>query len=493
MKIVILAPSPEYASYAGARIRYGRIAPLLAQSDAELVLTDLGEFSAQQAEGDVFIFSKCHDSRALVAAAALRNRGRLVGIDLFDDYFSVNGDARLARFRNWLTQMVEMCDFALSSTEAMSSVARRYRPGLPVHVMNDPAADLRLNELPEILTAKAYQARQTRQLPVAWFGVGDNPNFPVGPHDLSAFAGALRELGRTGMDVQLRVLTNARALTAAGLAQLQSLPVATEVGEWSEAGERELLARAFVAFLPVNAQPFSIAKSLNRAVTALSGGCQLLSAGYPLYRPLDPLIYRDPQALLADLERDSLRLSPARLEQYRSAMEALASPDTEASRLVDFLRSLRPAGSAAGELVLVHGHGTSGAAHKSVQAAGGLSVASPYCTAALGFDVIFTPGLSGLDMLVSQKTKERLRPQLKNRTVMGTTVAGKSFLQVKDCERQMTGSEAATRTWGDAPLPFQLATYANSMREIRRRITEAFGPCHMIISETSPLPFTVAL
>jgi len=488
MKIVILVPSPEYASYAGARIRYGRIAPVLRRLGAELVLTHLGEFSAQQADGDVFVFSKCHDPRALVAAATLAGRGRLVGIDLFDDYFSSAGDARLARFRNWLTQMVESCDFALTSTGEMARVAGRYAPELPVYVMNDPASDLRLQQLPQILRAKSNRARQTRQLAVAWFGVGDNPNFAVGLHDLSAFSGALRDLGRTGMDVQLRVLTNARALTATGIAQLRDLPVATEVDEWTEEREGELLSRAFVAFVPVNAQPFSTAKSLNRAVTALSAGCQLLSAGYPLYRPLEPLIYRDPQALLADLARDSLRLSPGRMEEYRTAMEALASLDKEASALIEFLQSLNAGERAAKPLVLVHSHGTNGAAHKSVQAGGGLSVASPYCTAPLGFDVIFEGRGGGLRMLVSQNATPRLRHDVKGRTAATSIVRGKPFLEIGD-ERSSPAGATACDNWGEAPVSFQLATYAHSMREIRARIADAFGPCRILISETSPLPF----
>lgn len=490
MKIVILVPSLEYASYAGARIRYGRIAPILRRLGAELVLANLGEFSARQADGDVFVFSKCHDPRALVAAATLAGRGRLVGIDLFDDYFSATGDARLARFRNWLTQMVESCDFALTSTGEMAHVAAGYAPELPVHVMNDPASDLRLQQLPQILRAKSYRARQTRQIAVAWFGVGDNPNFPVGLHDLSAFGGALRDLGRTGMDVQLRVLTNARALTATGLAQLRDLPVATEVDEWTEEREGELLSRSFVAFLPVNAQPFSTAKSLNRAVTGLSAGCQLLSAGYPLYRPLEPLIYREPQALLADLERDSLRFSPGRMEEYRTAMEALASPEKEASALIGFLQSLSAGERDSKPLVLVHGHGTNGAAHKSVQAGGGLSVASPYCTAPLGFDVIFEGRPGGLGMLVAQSASRRLRHEVKGRTAAPSIIRGKPFVEIAN-DSLSPVLATASDNWGEAPVSFQLATYAHSMRQIRARIVDAFGPCRIIVSETSPLPFPV--
>ena len=79
---------------------------------------------------------------------------------------------------------------------------------------------------------------------------------------------------------------------------LRRLAVPYSVEEWSEERERLLLSRALVSFLPVNAQNFSVVKSLNRAVSALCAGCQVLSSGYPLYESLAPFVYRDPDRLL---------------------------------------------------------------------------------------------------------------------------------------------------------------------------------------------------
>jgi hypothetical protein len=491
MNIVILVPSPEYLSYAGARIRYGRIISDVESFGAQLVLTEIGDFAPEEASGDVFIFSKCHDPRAIVAAAILANRGRLVGVDLFDDYFSQFGDSRTARLRNWLVQMLASCTFALTSTEEMAAIVGEYRPELPVHVMNDPAPEVRLEYLVEVLAAKNRIARESQTLSLAWFGVGDNPNFPVGLHDLCAYGGVLRDLGRTGMDLKLRVMTNVRALSAGGLAQLRGLPVATEVCEWTEEGEAQLLAEAFIAFLPVNVQPFSIAKSLNRAFTALSSGCQVLSIGHPLYRRLQRLIYRDPMMLLADFANDSLRLSPARIQEYRTAVEACASSVQEARRLIDFLRHLRGGCEPASTLVLLHGQTTNAAAHKSVQAAGGLSVATPFCAAALQFDVMFTAGGGALNMLVSQEAFQRLRPELRWNAVPAPSVRGKAFLRVQGSESSVAAAKTASGNCEETPLPFELALYSEYMREIRARLADAFAPCRILVSETSPLPFPV--
>ena len=487
MKIVVLVPSSEYISYAGARIRYGRIAPALAQAGGSLTLQDLGEFDPDHADADVFIFSKCHDARALVAAAVLAERGCAVGVDLFDDYFSQLGDSRLSRYRNWLAQIVEICTFALCSTDAMGRIVSTYRPDLPVHVMNDPAPAFDMQQLAEILDRKLRAVRQSAQMVVAWFGVGDNPHFPVGLHDLAGFSGELRKLARGALDVQLRVLTNDRALSADRLSQLQKLPVTTTVSEWTEDRERELLDEAFVAFLPVNLQSFSTAKSLNRAVTALCSGCQVLSAGFPLYRQLDTLVYRDPHTLLDDIAKGPLRHSSEGMANFAAAMETSASPEIEAGRLMDFLQGLQVLKVASDTLVLVHGHATTGHAHKLVQSNGGLSVASPYCTAKLGFDVIFELGLSGLRMFVSEKASKRLLADAKSRIIPGPAVSGRKFIEVNDPDGR--AARPGKRSWGRAPVPFQLATYTESMRGIRARLADAFGPCRMLLSETSPLPF----
>jgi hypothetical protein len=488
MKLVVLVPSSRYLNNAGARIRYHRIAPKLAALGTELTLQDIQAFAPETTDADVVIVSKCHDPVSIVAAAILAERGILVGVDLFDDYFSQTGDSRLTRFRTWLDQMLAHCNFVLCSTQAMVEIADRYRPGIAAHLMNDPAPDLRLDDLPQILARKLRQVGERLRISVAWFGVGDNPHFPVGLYDLANFGGMVQELLRSGLEVDLRVLTNRRSLTAQGLELLRNLPVRTAIEEWSEEAETELLASSFVAFLPVSAQPFSRAKSLNRAMTALSSGCQVLSAGYPLYEKLDSLIYRDVALFIDDLARGTMRLSSKRLPVYRRLMNKLASPDGEASRLVEFLAGIERGAPHDGRLVVMHGHSTSGAAHKLVQRVGGLSVASPSCMTGLAFDVVFKATAAGLAMQVSGKAVRRVRPVL-GKLVPVSDGPGGSSLEMTDA-RSTAPSRAAFRS-DELPVPFQLAAYRSWMDEMRTRITSAFGPCRFIVSEMSPLPFSL--
>jgi hypothetical protein len=484
MKLVVLVPSEEYKSYAGARIRYRRLAPELERQGVHLTLIDLATFDPRAEDYDVLLISKCHDAQSLVAAVMAAAQGKLVGVDLFDDYFSQTTDSRLTRYREWLGQLLGTCDFAVCSTEPMAKVVRSYDDQLPVLVVNDPAPQHDLDELGQLIAAKVAAAHDLRTLGVLWFGVGDNPFFSVGLADLCAYRGTLQALVRDRFAVELTILTNPRALNAEGLSLIRQLPVTTHIVEWSEDAERYALASALVTFLPVNAQPFSVAKSANRAVTALSSGCQLLSVGYPLYSALEPLIYRDAQSLLADLDRSSMRHSPERMDVYLEKLDALANAKNEALKLAAFLATLKPSKTDRSlPISLVHGHSTRAEAHKMAVAAEGFSVASPYCTAPLNFDVIFRPARSKIEMLVSRRAADRLLPACRSRLKGRERIRGTQYSRLSGGE---PGSPLECDV--DSSLAIRLATYADVMARIERRMCEAFGPCRTILSETDPLP-----
>lgn len=454
MKLTVLVPSEDYRSSAGSRIRYGRLTQPLSAAGINLNLESIANFDPSTADCDALLISKCHDARSIVAAAILSRRGKLVGVDLFDDYFSQESDSRLIRYREWLADLLEDCDFCLCSTRMMAEVVERYKPQLPSHLVNDPARDHSAEDVFRLVEAKIADAHRERRIRAAWFGVGDNPHFPVGLVDLAAHAAVLSELGRGGMAVDLTILTNRRALGADGLELISRLPVPCTVMEWSEDLEQQVLETSLLAFLPVAAQSFSAAKSLNRAVTALTYGCQVLSRGYPLYAELEPLIYRDPAALLSDLDQRTLRLGYGRLEVYREKLGAVGTAEIEALGLAQFLDRLRPSPKEPARICVVHGLSTRVEIHQIARAVGGLSVASPYCSANLDFDAVFRGLPPNMRMTASSRTS----------------------------------AESVRST----PVAFQMATYASSMREIARQLRDAFGPVRLIIAETSRLPVATA-
>lgn len=406
MRVCVVAPREAYLAQAGVRIRYQRIAPhLAAQGDLieVKVIDDL--LGPQEAEFDAYLFSKVYDARSYLVAHRLHRAGRLVGVDLFDDYFSQVADSRFTPQRRWLQTMARWSGFVLCSTRRMQEVAASCMPGVPSHVMNDPCEEMDARAIGRAVARKLADARRTGELQVAWFGNGDNPHFPVGLQDVHAFGPLLHGLRASGLAPRLRLLTNRRALTVDGLAALARLDVPWTIGEWSLAAEQELLTDALVAFIPVNAQPFSIAKSLNRAVSALSSGTQVLSAGYPLYAPLGSLVYRETQSLLDDVDSGCLRLRAESAGMLAERFGEWADPEAEAQGFAGFLedvmRARRAPPSAAlpasgPAMGIVNGSRSGTEVHRFVQRFKEISVGSPYSPDGPSYDVRFTGGTDGV-------------------------------------------------------------------------------------------------
>jgi hypothetical protein len=495
MKIAILIPSEDYRANAGARIRYGRIAPELEKAGHELTLIDIANFNPLLADYDSLIVSKCHDVRAILSAVALARRGCAVGVDLFDDYFSQIEDSRMTRYRSWLSELAPVLSFALCSTPAMSEVVRRYRPDLPVHVMNDPTAPVDDAVLAQALARKIRDARQHRTIDLCWFGIGDNPHFRVGLSDLAAFGTRIAASLGAGMALRLTVATNLRAASADSLAALRDLPLPAQLVEWSEEREAELLNRATAAFLPINAQAFSAAKSLNRAITALRAGCQVVSNGYPLYAPLAPLVYRDLESMIRDIVSGDPIFRPATIDVYRDLVARYASPEREANGLGTFLASRVADGEAMPKArlgqwrtAIVHGSVTTGTVHKFGQSIDALAIRSPFCRAKLGYDVLFGGAVPGIDlnMFISARAMSRVLPDRREQFQSIGRLNDQEFFAPN------AASAPTSDNWIDLPLGAQFAVYAATMRRIREQIAAAFGPTEIVVSELSSQPFVTA-
>lgn len=416
MKICVLASSASDLTSAGVRVRYGRIESALSKLGHELCVLPIAEFERpRDFEHDVYIVSKCYDARALVAARVIIARGGALGVDLLDDYYSQNSDSRLTWRREWLTALLASADFALCSSPAMQAIALRIAPNRPAHTLNAPYDRLDRRAIAAAVARKLERLHETRTLRLGWFGVGDNPYFPIGLADLAAFGGELARLRTSRFDVRLEILTNRRAVTADALAALRRLALPFELDEWSEQRETTLLERCTACFLPVSAQSFGVAKSLGRAVTALTGATQVLSAGYPLYQSLGEFIYRDAEQLLADLEARRPLLRPETLEPFADLMESYASPTAGAHELSAFLQKLsRRPKTPVPALAVVHGTHSTRDAHLFVQKMGGLSVASPFAKQQLPYDLrfILRPNGPGIELSIASQKRHLLAPKL---------------------------------------------------------------------------------
>lgn len=420
MRICVLVPSEAYLAQAGVRIRYQRIQSLLADDGIELVFTNLDDLRNERIDGDVYLFSKCYDARSFLAANVLARAGKVIGMDFFDDYFSQSIDARFDHLREAARQLAPLLHFTLCSTGRMRDVATKIVPDRPCHILNDPYESFDADALAVALEAKVAKARSDARISVAWFGIGENDHFPIGLRDLAAFCGEIGRLGTGAFKPKLTILTNLRALTLPYLRMLNRISVEFEVEEWSVERERALLGECVLCFLPVRAQPFSIAKSLNRCISALTKGAQVLSSGYPLYEPFDNFIYQDANAFVRDLEAGRLRLRAETIDELGDILDHWSTPAHEAHRLTKFLRGVMAEkrssinNGAAGAVALLHGAQTLGASHKLAQRLGYLSVGTPFSPASLNYDADFraTAG-GGVELVLANRAVPLLDPSLK--------------------------------------------------------------------------------
>ncbi len=395
MKIAVVLSNEFQEEQAGVRIRYKRIIPVLKAYGHSLELIPIQELaSINQPLHDVYLVSKCYDARSLMLVKYMSERGASVGIDLFDDYFSQLTDSSFIRLRYWLRTILAHCSFILCSTVAMQEVAKSYAPQLISHVMHDPVDLFDLDVLKKVLTRKLQATKKLRRIDIAWFGMGDNPNFAVGLSDLAAFGHELDRLRGHGYEVQLSILTNLRAMTADNLALLSRLATPYTIQEWTVEREKALLDRCVLSFLPVNSQSFSRVKSMNRAFTSLINGTQVLSVGYPLYSSLNNFIYRSSMHFLNDLDQMSLALRVSTVPEFCEYVEKFSNVGVEAQGLVEFLSGANNKQSFISQvrtknLAVIHGKDSNAEIHKFAQKKGMLSVASPFCTNKLNFDIRF--------------------------------------------------------------------------------------------------------
>jgi len=427
MKICILVPAADQMNQAGVRIRYRRIENEIRDHNHVLEFMVMSDLSGQaQLVHDVYIISKCYDARAILVAAILKNAGKLVGVDLFDDYFSQSEDSRLTRFRHWLSVLQGSVDFMLCSTPVMYEVSQQLVPDKPTHLMNDPCEPVEAQQLQKTVIGKLEKLHRTDRVDIAWFGIGDNPYFSVGLEDVANYADRLADFNGHGYEVCLNIMTNQRAMTAEKMAMLRRLPLAYTVDEWTLEKESSLLARCLVCILPVNAQNFSIAKSLNRAVSALSAGVQVVSIGYPLYESLTPFIYNAVKDFMADLQKNQLKLRADTVPELVTLLEKNADPVAESAMLLEFLQELA-SGNSRGNLAasdqgrtfaLIHGRESAIDVYKFARDFGALSVSCPYSKQAMEYDIRFDclTDNDGVEISVS----DRAIPALKSGTYVLT-------------------------------------------------------------------------
>jgi hypothetical protein len=410
MNILVIIPSREWLDAAGVRIRYKRLIDPLSKLGINLRLAAIDDMEAElESNIDILLISKVMDCRSYLLAKYYSSKGVRIGLDLFDDYFSQKDRTAFRHLQYWLSRMQTVIAFALCSTPAMHEISKVYLSSVPTYLLQDPAERLPSHtEFSNDLTQKISNAISNKEIKVVWFGIGDNPHFDVGLQDLVANSDLIARLSRSGYSVHLTILTNERSLTERNIHMLSRLSTSYKVLLWSVDVELEVLQQSLIAFLPVGFQRFSRAKSTNRCTTALTRGCQVLTTGYSLYQDYANFIYYNPDTLLDDIENNCLRLNPETIDRLTNVLTMIASPETEATGLADFLNRTEHAKATTNyHVAIIHGISHTTESHDYTHRFGGLSVASPLSRHKLDYDITFVEHKSELQLRVSKNFKSK--------------------------------------------------------------------------------------
>jgi hypothetical protein len=499
MNVCILVGSSDQLKNAGVRIRYERLKSVLEPAGHRLDIVPITKFSRHDHfRHEIYVFSKCYDAGSLVIAHHLRASGIPFGVDLFDDWFSHATDSRFTRYRSWLGHFLKLADFVLAASGHIRGVTEAFGSALPFHVVNDPyTPDFSPARLIETLNRKQDEVVRTGRIRILWFGIGDNPHFPVGLQDLVAFNDMLAEMRNRGLEIRLDILTNRRAMTPERLDMLKRLPVPYELTAWSVQRERDMLTASTASFLPVNYQAFSTTKSLNRAVTALCAGSQVLSAGYPLYDRLAPFVYRNAQTFLRDAKSGSMVLRETTVPSFTGLLADVASPAAEGEKLVAFLDRIRPgtpdeetAPTARPLTAVIHGNVSSWRVHRLAKKMSALSVASPYCALPLDWDVSFSNrnAETGPEILLSDRCLKLLPADLAEKFV---PVKNGFFGTRHSLKLAQLLPDFSVLNWAQpdlgSPLAF-ITTQPSTIRTVIKAIQALFPGLPCVYSEKSRLP-----
>lgn len=492
MKVGIVIPSDSFLTSAGVRIRYERFKECLGDGDVEIEYITLQQMvDLSSAEYDALIFVKTFEISALLHARRFARAGVTIGQDIFDDYFSQFGDPRLRRFRNWLGYMAPVTDFLLCSTDRVARVVESYVPGVSAAVLDDPVSGFDPFMLADLTQRKIEHALATRTLSVAWFGIGDNPYFRVGIADLASTAGVLADLQNRGWNVSLRIITNRRPFNGTGAEALRRLSVPWEVVEWTEEVEVRELRAAFLAVVPVSCQSFSRAKSLNRAITALNAGCQVLNVGFPLYSPLSKLVYFSVEDLIRDLDAGECRINERSIATIFDSFREHANVYVAANKLKS---TIAEACAGTGErrahqfTCLINGEGSKIDGHKIIgkffsgqkgSARGGISVGTPFSNPNWNYDLRFVHSGNRIIPFISVAIAKALG--FKCDELVQTNIRGHDYYKID--KRHFNTELPLVLTLQERGLNVPSDVYIEMMHAIAEVCRELFGTDDIIFSE----------
>jgi hypothetical protein len=273
-------PTPEQSS---ARLRCYRPCQYLRSAGWKCEIFDQRRMDRYR----VVVFQKAYSPNDLDIADHLRGLGVRTVFDLCDNHLYVPADRPEFRDRaDRLRRIIDRVDAISVATPELAKIIER-----PTSVIDDALDDVP----PDWWSPVRVMGRRwrCRRLRLVWFGNAGEMSPPFGLIDLARLVPVLEAM-HVRRPLSLTVVSNSRSAFERHLAGAR-FPV--HYHEWLTRRFVRLFRRHHVCLIPVNLNPYTVCKTVNRLALSLLLGVPAVADWIPSYEEL-----RD-CALLGDWER----------------------------------------------------------------------------------------------------------------------------------------------------------------------------------------------
>jgi hypothetical protein len=248
------------------------------------------------ADCDTIIFSKSDSPRALSLAEAARRQGRRVIYDVCDNIFEKPPADEQGRLRQERAKaLMRQADVVTCATPALAKLLTSAVPEIAgkAEIIADALEESDVSRIPtwterlHLWRLGKFLRRNAGVLHLVWFGKCKKGY--AGIEHLDRLVGLI-ELAGLSHSVTLTVISNRRRLYRRSA---RGWRIPKFYLPWSLATFDAALRLHKVAVIPVEANAYTLGKTINRPATALMAGLGVIADSIPAYEELRPFIFLD--------------------------------------------------------------------------------------------------------------------------------------------------------------------------------------------------------
>lgn len=250
---------------------------------------------------DAVIFSKNYSEESLIQAEQLKQNGKKVILDLFDNRFFEPDDSETSKAATArLHRMLDLADHITTSTTYLKALISSYVPNRDIvnieDALEEQIADVheslkkhlrsKLNYIIYRIKLSFYSKGKTHLI---WFGTSGDVRLKTGMADLFKLQEMLEQPQFKDRFI-LTVCSNGRKIFAD---HIKPWKIPTLFITWNASTFYNVLQSNHIALIPITLNPLTKYKTNNRVITALYNNLAVIADGIPSYKEFADCIVLD--------------------------------------------------------------------------------------------------------------------------------------------------------------------------------------------------------